>query len=251
MLISPNKFRHNFHSGFSLLEIIMVVAVMVAVLTLVVVPIANMRSAGNMTKACADISGILEEARSYAIANNTYVWVGFSEVDPVTNIQGTGKVMIAVAASKDGTRGYLTGGSLRTSNLMAISPLKKFENIHLALAGVLNGAGSTTTVGTGNMLRPSITAANYIITGKNSNSAVNFSWPVGGSSSQYTFYTVINFDPQGVVRFFDGTTLDTRRVGQYFELGLQQTNGSIVTGTTNIAAIQLDCMFGSVRTYRP
>jgi len=96
----------------------------------------------------AAATGLLEQARSYAMANHTYVWVGFEEVDasknPSVNPQtiGTGRIAIAIVASRDGTRGYdITNNSLPNPawtnynngvNLVPIDKLVRFENVHMA-----------------------------------------------------------------------------------------------------------------------
>ena len=83
-------------------------------------------------KAAYDISGVIEQARSYAMANNTYVFVGLAEVD-ASNAEsaagqqsGTGRVVLAAAGSKDGTRNFAA------TNLVALSKIRRFDNLHLA-----------------------------------------------------------------------------------------------------------------------
>src|SRR2546423_7119979 len=99
-------------SGFSLMELMLVIAIMIIVAAFIAPAFTSLKSAGDVTSAVYNIGGLLEQARSYAMANNTYVWVGFKEVDaskdssasPQTT--GTGRVAIAILASRDGTRGY-------------------------------------------------------------------------------------------------------------------------------------------------
>src|SRR5690349_9558864 len=98
--------------AFTLLELMIVIAIIVLVSAFVVPAFTNLKSAGDVTSAIYNIGGLLEQARSYAMANSTYVWVGFEEVDvsqdSSVNPQtiGTGRLAIAIVASKNGTRGY-------------------------------------------------------------------------------------------------------------------------------------------------
>jgi hypothetical protein len=75
-----------------------------------------------------------------------------------------------------------------------------------------------------------------------------FAWPLGTTS--YNFYKVINFDPQGVARIQYTGNKDT--IAPYIEIGLTPANSNIAQTTgSNKAAIQIDCMTGATRIYRP
>jgi len=250
-------------AGFTLLELLVVIALISMLMVLALPALSGIKAAGNATKAAYDLAGTLEQARAYAMANNTYVFVGIAEVDSSVDPSAKpqvatadpaigGRVAVAVVASKDGTRGYdVTSGSLPNpawsgpnlaANLVAIGKLQRFENIHLApkFSTITNGGGTT---------RPSVSSGNYQIGNTNCTSVTPFDWPPGSStgSGQYAFQKVINFDPQGVARIQTSGNTDT--VGQYMEIGLQQTRGKTVS--TNAAAIQIDCMSGTTRIYRP
>ena len=91
-------------SGFTLVEM-MIVTGIIAILMVVVVPaFTNLKSAGDVTSAAYTIKGVLEQARTYAMANHTYTWVGFYEEDasqPSTNppTPGVGRLIMSIVAS--------------------------------------------------------------------------------------------------------------------------------------------------------
>ena len=241
--------------AFTLIEMLVVMGIIALLMVLVAPAFTSLKSSGDVTDAAYTVKGVLDQARTYAKANNTFVWVGFKEVNvsndasvtPQTN--GTGRVAIAIVASKDGTRGYdVSNTSLPTpawtsynngANLVAVSKLQHLENVHLA--------GTLTT--SGNMARPSI-QSNYVI-GSAPASVTPFDWPLGSAlnAGQYSFQKVINFDPQGVVRIQYSTNTDA--IATYTEIGLQQTHGTTVSSSTNVVAIQLGGVGGSVTIYRP
>jgi hypothetical protein len=68
-------------------------------------------------------------------------------------------------------------------------------------------------------------------------------------SGQYSFQTVINFNPQGVARIQFNNNQDA--IVQCIEIDLQQTHGTVVSSGSNAAVIQVDCMTGSTHIYRP
>src|SRR6478609_4961466 len=67
--------------GFSLTELMVVIAIMIIVAAFIAPAFTSLKSAGDVTSAAYNVGGLLEQARAYAMANSTYVWVGFEEVD--------------------------------------------------------------------------------------------------------------------------------------------------------------------------
>ena len=252
-------------SAFTLMELMLVIAIMVIVAAFIAPAFTSIKGAGDVTGAIYNIGGLLEQARSYAMANHTYVWVGFEEVDaskdPSVNPQtiGTGRIAVAVVASRDGTRGYdITNNSLLNpawtnynngASLVAINKLLRFENLHMA-------PFFSTIPNSGNTTRPVVSSGSYQLGNTTANPnpgncVTPFDWPLGSAvgAGQYSFTRVINFDPEGVARI--QYTSNTDQIVAYMELGLQQSHGSVVSSSPNAAALQIDCMTGSVRRYRP
>jgi len=247
-------------NAFTLIELLLVLFIIVVMIGLLMPALTNIGSASGLTKAAYDIQGTLDQARAYAMANNTYAYVGLVEEDvtqPASakpQTPGIGRVAIAVVAARGGTRGYdataanIASPAISGTNLIAIGKLQHFENTHLVDFGA-------TPPTTGGMARPAIPDPqagypNYRLA--NSAAAANcvtpFGWPLG-STAQYTFKTVINFDPQGVARIQGATNADI--IPPYMEIGLQQTHGKVVSSGSNSVAIQIDGMSGSTRIYRP
>lgn len=242
---SPPTSGESGYRAFTLIELLTVVAILGILMTFVVLPMAGINNAGSLTKATADIAGTLEAARAYAMANNTHVWVGFAELDANQlesinpQASGIGRVVVAAVASKDGTRNE-TASRLDDTNVIAVSAPKKFENVHL---------GPLTNDIDGGMRRPNVDAL-YVIDGISSSEI--FSWPLTGANPRYKFLETIHFDPSGVARKFK--TPD--EIGQYFEIYLRPSRGNVRPSNSgadkgNRAAIQVDCMTGAVRIYRP
>src|SRR6266487_802867 len=249
--------------GFTLVELLVVIGIIALLMALVAPAFTNIKSGTDVTSAAYTIKGALDTARTYAKANNTFVWVAFKEVDvsqdasvtPQTS--GTGRVAIAIVASKNGQRGHdVTNISLPSpawtnynngANLVAVTKLQRLDNVHLAttLNGTLNPPPTS-----GNMARPYIASNNYII-GSAPVSVTPFDWPLGSAlnAGQYSFQKVISFDPQGVARIQYSTNIDG--IAPYTEIGLQQTHGTVVSSSSNVAAIQVGGVGGNVAIYRP
>jgi prepilin-type N-terminal cleavage/methylation domain-containing protein len=224
-------------SGFTLIELLTVLAI-IAVLTYLTIPmIAGLQKAGALNEATDSIATSLQQARAYAMANNTYVMVGFEETDfsvPRNQKQSTGKGRVAIQlfSSLNGTL------DLTPANLMAVGRLQAFDNVHLA--------PPTTNTGTlaNRMPPPALPTAAYI---------VGDSLPASTSpivSGNYTFTQVMAFNPQGEI-YLPTTTPPTTSL-QFLEVDLQQSNGAAVPTppSNNQSAIQIDGLVGAVSVYR-
>src|SRR5262249_17884182 len=104
-------FDRSIRTGFTLLELLIVVGI-ISLLLLLIAPAFTYSKGGNdVASAAYTVKGVLETARTYAKANNTYVWVGFYEEDvsqsstnPAT--AGIGRLVMSIVASKNGTTVY-------------------------------------------------------------------------------------------------------------------------------------------------
>src|SRR5438552_11168096 len=70
--------------AFTLLEMLVVMGIIALLMVLVAPAFTSLKSAGDATSAAYTIKGVLDTARTYAMANNTYTWVGFFEEDVST-----------------------------------------------------------------------------------------------------------------------------------------------------------------------
>jgi prepilin-type N-terminal cleavage/methylation domain-containing protein len=262
--------------GFTLLELLIVVGIIALLLVLIAPAFTSMKGGADFTNAVYGIQGLLENARTYAKANNTYVFVGLAEVDSstdpsvspqvTTGLTPYGRVAVAVVASKDGTRQFnwttnnqgddWTANYSNGAHLMAVGKLQRYENLHFL---VDFPSWTPTAHPTSNMARYQPTGPPYSLGNASSTSVTPFTWPLGSpldpNSSQYRFNRVIYFDPTGTARI--ATANNANAIVQVMELDLQPTHGSLAPpiptdqDAGNHAAIQVAPMSGKMRVYRP
>src|SRR5207247_6690113 len=92
--------------SFTLLELLIVVGIIGLLLVLIGPAFTYIKGGTDVTSAAYTIKDVLDTARTYAKANNTYTWVGFFEEDVSSTTPGTagvGRLVMSIVSSKDGT----------------------------------------------------------------------------------------------------------------------------------------------------
>lgn len=245
--------RQGDFSGFSLIELLVVCAVLAVLMALVAPAINSLTQAKGVDAASYEISGALNLARSHAMANSTYTWVGFYEEDAGTNspttagppYTGTGRVVLGIVASNDGTKIFSEddpGATLPANRLAPLSKVVKIENVHLGDLGAPAGGEASTFGG-----RPSSPYDGGGGAGKSrisseSSEATAYPFELQG----YKFSKTVRFSPRGEADINGSGELRT-----YGEIGLQQSRGTTAVSTTNVAAVQFTGIAGNVKIYRP
>lgn len=198
---------------------------------------SGIRTSHDMSLAANSVQGALDQARTLAMANNTYIWVGFFEENASSpGTAGTGQVVISIVSSTDGTRLYEMSSPLAqlpSSSLSQVAPLLRIANTHL---DVLTAAAVT---------RPSIPADQYQIGSSSFANTTTFVYPLTGTP-RYTFSNIVQFGPQGdATRIADVPT-------QVMEVGLRPAHGSTVdTKSPDVAVVQIGGLDGHTTIYRP
>jgi prepilin-type N-terminal cleavage/methylation domain-containing protein len=239
-------------SAFTLIELLVVMAIIAILLLLVAPAFTNLKSAGDVTSVAYTIKGVLDTARTYAKANNTYTWVGFYEENvsnpssPNLDQPPVGRVIMSIVASKDGTTVYDPNNltTIAPTKLIQVGKLIKIENLHLAT--FTDGSGTGTTFDT----RPPVTydTARIGDTTPPNPSLTPFQYPVGNPApaAQYTFVKAVQFSPGGEARI-DNTNYSLKTAA---EIGLRATHGTTVDAGPNVVAIQFGGVGADVIIYR-
>jgi prepilin-type N-terminal cleavage/methylation domain-containing protein len=246
--------------GFTLFELLIVMAVIAILMVLIAPAFTTIKGGTDVTSAAYTIKGVLDTARTYAKANNTYTWVGFFEEDvskpwqPPTSLTppgGVGRIIVSIVASKDGTMIYdaTAPAKIDTTKLIQLGKLIKIENAHLAGDAAFTAAPSTPT-GVTFGSRPSVTYR--IATPPNSSpsdSRTPFQYPLGSPQppAQYSFLKAVEFSPRGEARIDNSADYSLQNAA---EIGLRGTRGTTVDTGPNVVAVQVGGVGGDVIIYR-
>lgn len=227
-MFSTNR---NERRGFSLTELLVVIGIM-ALLAVASVPAINALSAnGQINQTITEVSGMLEQARQYAVAQNTYVWVVFSRD---ANSPSAGQPLYAVVlASKDGTDPVAFGAYSKdipsdTSAIDLLSRVRSFRQIHFEN----NAASLSANV-------PSLAGGG---TSSDVSSSTIFKIKLPGATTTTEFSNAIVFTPTGQAR--NGET-----PVEALDFGLQSKKGSALDHNNGVV-MRINGLTGKTIVYR-
>jgi prepilin-type N-terminal cleavage/methylation domain-containing protein len=230
-------------SAFTLLELLVVLAIMAILVAAAALSLQGTNNSGKFNKAVGEISGIFDQARSYASAQNTYVWVALYQNTPANG--GPLEVYAGAFASSDGTDpfawtaatvtfppGTFTVGST-TTTLTQITRVYHFKGLHLQTGTLPNAPTSPNFPATASSAPP---APIFQITAQSDSGPVTLS----GASS---VYWVIQFTPTGAARN-QSNPVDS------IWFGIQPSLTQTTFDTHNIASLRVNGLTGSTTVYR-
>jgi type II secretory pathway pseudopilin PulG len=238
-----------------LIELLVVLAIMALLASLLTAAFGSIKNASGVTSSAYIIAGALERGRAYAMAHNTYVWVGFYEdaagstsysgaTPPYT---GVGRVVIGLAASKDGTDIIDSDGVQPGTNLSAytvqIEKLIQLQNVDLCTDAQVQ---QHEVSGTPLQLEEQAISSQISSTSEIVSSSPTLSTSSPITIDSYTFYDTVRFSPTGEGVVDDGTTLSPLNV-----INLRPTHGANADqNSVNVATILFTGIGGNVHVYR-
>lgn len=234
-------------SGFTLTELLTVITIII-VLAVAIAPSLNVLGSSSFVQACSKVVQTMEEARAYAVAKHTYVYVGIGEFSAAApdkvGTNGTGRLALFAIASRDGGRLLSTtvsGGTvIDSSNSIPISKLMRLDNIGLTDLSTNSLGGLVRSAGT-NLFPGGVV---------DTNAAILFTFPQvlhQRDEPAYRFTTCVEFQPRGSA--YPG--MGANSLPGYLEIGLTPAKGMAKPPTKNVAVIQISGITGKATLLRP
>ena len=215
--------------GFSLVELLAVIAVISILMATSTSFIPSLFQANQVDANVTTLSGIFEQAREAAISGNTYVYVVFTNT--LTTSQAGG-IAVATIQSQDGTdalNNFTYSGPINAAN--------DFSMLHktTGLPGVKLLSQSQTE-----SLVSSLSIANVpTVTPSGATMPSTLSLTLAAAGTNYTFTQGVMFKPDGEALVSTGTWNDL------VEFGMQS-----VRGAPDVAVMRLTRLTGRLTVYR-
>lgn len=219
-----SELTHRFLCGFTVLELLTVMGVIAVLMGMLLPAVSAWRGAGDISKTIYDVSGLLEAARTQAMARNSYVWVGFASDQDASSAVNEKQLVVAVKTSPDGAK----PPNLNSASLINLGKPETFRNVQLSAS-----------LDTYNGKKP--VADKQLAS---TSSADSFSATRNGIN--YTFSKILEFNSVGEVRI-----LNEAQPSRWIEIGLLPTHGLVVDTQGNSAALQIGGLTGQARVFRP
>jgi Tfp pilus assembly protein FimT len=210
------------------------------ILAFVALPaLSSLVGSGNANRNVSQLSDVLELAREYAVANNTYVWVAFY---PATGTNGVTSLSVAVFASNDGTdpanstsapwgNASCSYGTVPSSEISLINKVITLQQILLQNAGTYAVSSLPTT--------PTVTSAANSVA---SNSGGFFAMTLPSGTSTVNFTQGIEYLPTGQARNGSSPT-------NVIDLDVDPQAGN-VPQPQNAAVVRINGLTGEPVVYR-
>jgi prepilin-type N-terminal cleavage/methylation domain-containing protein len=199
--------RKETRLGFSLIELLAVIAVLAIVVALSAPAMVNVARGQGMKRAVSEVSGLIEQGRVEAMATSTWTWVGLVP----QNANGGEELLAVLVASKDGTT------NRTPANLRMITRPVRIEHVRVL---------------------PSLTHWSEGDTVPLSDGKFSFAQEVLGKSVTFT-NSVIGFSPRGEA------TIDHASVPPWIEVGLRELRGTMEI-TNKTASIRVSGFSGEI-----
>jgi prepilin-type N-terminal cleavage/methylation domain-containing protein len=218
--------RHK--AAFSLVELLAVMAIIVALSAVSVPAIQSVKGGSNVNKALADLSSTLELARTHAMANRTYVRVLLAEVPAGGNSLFPQLVALPVYSAN----GTASGDMALTEEWPALGKPLVLDD--LKIFDTLDGATPVNTSGDVTPMGANLQGAKM----------ANVLRPIQGRGS-LTFTGVIQFAPTGEAR------VSFEEPARYIKIAIDQPQANGAAGRKkNPFILRLSGMNGSIRVLR-
>jgi prepilin-type N-terminal cleavage/methylation domain-containing protein len=213
--------------AFTLTEMLVVLAIMTIITAIGVPSLFSVTNSGKMNESTSDLAGILEQARQYAAAQNTYVWVAL-QPQTVNNVD---VLNVAVVASNDGTDPGVYG-NVPSSAFQIVTRIRTFQHLQLKTAG-------TFTISQLASLPASPTAG----PANNLSSTATFNIRMPGAGGTTPFTQSIEFTPSGEAR-------NTTSPIDFIEIGLEPASTTSSPNPSNAAVLRVNGITGLTAVYR-
>jgi len=234
MFLSP-KARSG-ASGFTLIELVMVMAIMLMVLGFAAPSVVGILKGKKIEQALSTVTGVLEQARMDAATQNAYLWTGFLNIAAKDSKSGVDELWLMTFRGKSGESRIPASAA----DILPVSALQRVEGVNMVEVGKLPDRVKA-------LLPPTykdVTSA--------TKSETKITWKGTTATGTKDFERILLFTPRGEALWETGSPTVLPLSEPSFVVGLARTqNGTVASNEKDMAFVLVAGVTGRVSVGRP
>jgi len=234
MFLSP-KARSG-ASGFTLIELVMVMAIMLMVLGFAAPSVVGILKGKKIEQALSTVTGVLEQARMDAATQNAYLWTGFLNIAAKDSKSGVDELWLMTFRGKSGESRIPASAA----DILPVSALQRVEGVNMVEVGKLPDRVKA-------LLPPTykdVTSA--------TKSETKITWKGTTATGTKDFERILLFTPRGEALWETGSPTVLPLSEPSFVVGLARTqNGTVAPNEKDMAFVLVAGVTGRVSVGRP
>jgi prepilin-type N-terminal cleavage/methylation domain-containing protein len=233
---NPSRKSRAAGAGFTLIEMVMVMAIMLMVLGFAAPSVVGILKGKKIEQALSTVSGVLEQARTDAATQNAYLWTGFLNVAAKDSGSGTDELWMMTFRGKSGESRI----PVTADDVLPVSALQRVEGVNMVEMEKLPERVKS--------LLPAV--CKDIATAKQSETKIV--WKGTSTTGAREFDRILLFTPRGEALWESGSATTLPVPDPNFVLGLARTqNGAVAANEKDMAFVAVAGVTGRVSVGRP
>jgi prepilin-type N-terminal cleavage/methylation domain-containing protein len=223
-------------SGFTLIELVMVMAIMLLVLGFAAPSVVGILKGKKIEQALSTVTGVLEQARMEAATQNAYLWTGFLNVAAKDSKSGVDELWLMTFRGKSGESRIPSVAE----NVLPVTALQRVEGVNMVEALKLPD------------LVKALLPATYKDVAVATKSETKLTWKGTAASGAKEFDRILLFTPRGEALWETGSATVLPLSEPNFVVGLARTqNGAVAPNERDMAIVIVAGVTGRVSVGRP
>lgn len=223
-------------SGFTLIELVMVMAIMLTVLGFAAPSVVGILKGKKIEQALSTVTGILEQARMDAATQNAYLWTGFLNIAAKDSKSGVDELWLMTFRGKSGESRIPASAD----DILPVSALQRVEGVNMVEVDKLPDRVKALLPGT------------YKDVAGATKSETKITWKGTSASGSKEFERILLFTPRGEALWETGSATVLPLSEPSFVVGLARTqNGAVAPNEKDMAIVLVAGVTGRVSVGRP
>jgi prepilin-type N-terminal cleavage/methylation domain-containing protein len=223
-------------SGFTLIELVMVMAIMLMVLGFAAPSVVGILKGKKIEQALSTVTGVLEQARMDAATQNTYLWTGFMNVAARDSKSGVDELWMMTFRGRSGENRIPTNAE----DVLPVSTLQRVEGVNMVEVDKLPDRVKA------------LLPVTYKDVASSPKSQAKLTWKGTAATGTREFDRILLFTPRGEALWETGSPKELPLSEPNFVVGLSRTqNGNVAPNEKDMAVVLVAGVTGRVSVGRP